>query len=352
MPATVQNRVAVFDTKPYDREFLEPAFHAARLEAHFLRPRLGPDTVRLAEGARAICAFVNDDLSTPVVNSLAAMGVGLIALRCSGFNHVDFKSAYGRIHVTRVPAYSPHAIAEHAVALILALNRKTHRAWFRTRDNNFSIQGLLGFDLHGKTAGIVGTGKIGRVLAGILRGFGMRVLAYDTFPDTAWAAAAGAEYADLDALYREADVISLHCPLTPDTRGMINAGSIARMKRGVMLINTGRGKLIDSKSLLAGLKTGHVGAAGLDVYEEEERYFFEDFSTSGVEDDVLARLMTFPNVLITSHQAFFTREALAHIAATTAQGIRQFFDGTALEDEICYQCCEGTCRRKTEGRCF
>jgi D-lactate dehydrogenase len=280
------------------------------------------------------------------------MGVGLIALRCAGFNNVDFKAAYGRIHVARVPAYSPYAVAEHAVALVLALNRKTHKAWFRTRDSNFSIQGLLGFDMHGKTAGIVGAGRIGRVLAGILRGFGMRVLAHDAVPDPAWAAASGVEFTDVDTLYREADVISLHCPLTPETRSMINAASIAKMKRGVMLINTGRGKLIDSKALLAGLKSGRVGAAGLDVYEEEERYFFEDFSASGVDDDVLARLMTFPNVLITSHQAFFTREALAHIAETTACNIRQFLDGAQLGNEICYQCCEGSCRRKTEGRCF
>lgn len=352
MPPTVQSRVAVFDTKPYDREFLEPAFRAAGIGAQFLRPRLGADTVRLAEGARAVCAFVNDDLSTAVVDQLASMGVGLIALRCAGFNNVDFKAAYGRIHVARVPAYSPYAVAEHAVALVLALNRKTHKAWFRTRDSNFSIQGLLGFDMHGKTAGIVGAGRIGRVLAGILRGFGMRVLAHDAVPDPAWAAASGVEFTDLDTLYREADVISLHCPLTPETRSMINAASIAKMKRGVMLINTGRGKLIDSKALLAGLKSGRVGAAGLDVYEEEERYFFEDFSASGVDDDVLARLMTFPNVLITSHQAFFTREALAHIAETTACNIRQFLDGAQLGNEICYQCCEGSCRRKTEGRCF
>lgn len=330
--------VAVFDTKPYDREFLEPAFRRAGLEGRWLAPRLGPDTVRLAEGVPAVCVFVNDDVSAPVIHALTAMGVRIVALRCAGFNNVDLVAAGGRLTVVRVPAYSPHAVAEHAAALMLALNRKIHRAWLRTRDNNFSIHGLLGFDLYGKTAGLIGLGQIGRVMAQILPGFGMRVLGHDPQPDVAWAARLGVELTDLDRLYAESDVISLHCPLTSETQGLINAAAIARMKRGVMLINTGRGQLIDTRALLAGLKSGRVGAAGLDVYEEEERYFFEDFSASGIDDDRLARLTTFPNVLVTSHQAFFTREAMTAIAETTAKNLRQFFDGRPPENEICHRC--------------
>lgn len=330
--------VAVFDTKPYDREFLEPAFRRAGFEGRWLTPRLGPDTVRLAEGAPAVCVFVNDDVSAPVVEALSGLGVRIVALRCAGFNNVDLVAAGGRLTVVRVPAYSPYAVAEHAVALMLALNRKLHRAWLRTRDNNFSIHGLLGFDLHGKTAGVIGLGQIGRVMARILKGFGMRVLGFDPLPDPEWAARIGVDLVDLDRLYRESDVITLHCPLTPETQGLINAAAIARMKRGVMLINTGRGRLIDTRALLAGLKSGRIGAAGLDVYEEEERYFFEDFSASGIDDDLLARLTTFPNVLITSHQAFFTREAMMAIAETTARNLREFFDGRPPANEICHRC--------------
>lgn len=330
--------VAVFDTKPYDREFLEPAFRRAGFEGRWLTPRLGPDTVRLAEGTPAVCVFVNDDVSAPVVEALSGLGVRIVALRCAGFNNVDLVAAGGRLTVVRVPAYSPYAVAEHAVALMLALNRKLHRAWLRTRDNNFSIHGLLGFDLHGKTAGVIGLGQIGRVMARILKGFGMRVLGFDPRPDPEWAARIGVDLVDLDRLYRESDVITLHCPLTPETQGLINAAAIARMKRGVMLINTGRGRLIDTRALLAGLKSGRIGAAGLDVYEEEERYFFEDFSASGIDDDLLARLTTFPNVLITSHQAFFTREAMVAIAETTARNLREFFDGRPPANEICHRC--------------
>lgn len=329
--------VAVFDTKPYDREFLEPRFQKAGFEGRWLTPRLGPDTVRLAEGAPAVCVFVNDDVSASVIEELSRLGVRLIALRCAGFNHVDLVAAADRITVVRVPAYSPHAVAEHAVALMLALNRKVHRAWLRTRDSNFSIQGLLGFDLHGKTAGLIGLGQIGRVTAEILRGFGMRVLGCDPLIDAAWAERVGVEPTDLNRLFRESDVISLHCPLTPQTQGLINAATISCMKRGVMLINTGRGRLLDTRALLAALKSGRIGAAGLDVYEEEERYFFEDFSASGIDDDVLARLTTFPNVLITSHQAFFTREAMAAIADTTVRNLQQFFEGRPLDNQICHR---------------
>ncbi|MDZ4200223.1 MAG: 2-hydroxyacid dehydrogenase [Kiritimatiellia bacterium] len=343
--------IAIFDTKPYDREFFEAANADFGYTLKFFRPRLNADTVRLAEGFSAVCAFVNDTLSEPVTRELDRLGIRLIALRCAGYNNVDLKSVYNRIHVVRVPAYSPHAVAEHAVALALTLNRKTHKAYSRTRDGNFSLQGLMGFDLHGKTAGIIGTGKIGRIAAGIFRGFGMRVLAYDPFPHPTAAAESGFDYVDLDTLYRESDLLSLHCPLTPETRHLIRKESIAKMKPGVMILNTGRGKLIHTKDLIQGLKSRRIGAAGLDVYEEEETYFFEDFSSELLDDDVLARLLTFPNVLITSHQAFFTKEALDNIARTTLNNIRAFFAGERLENEICYQCDSG-CRRATEGRCF
>jgi D-lactate dehydrogenase len=243
-------------------------------------------------------------------------------------------------------------VAEHAVALMLALNRKVHRAYFRTRDNNFTLDGLMGFDMHGKTVGIIGTGKIGKVAICILKGFGMRVLAYDLMPDAQYARDAGIEYIDLDRIYRESDVISLHCPLTKETYHLVNEASIARMKRGVMIINTGRGMLIDSKALIEGLKTGQVGYAGLDVYEEESDYFFEDFSNKVIADDVLARLLSFNNVLVTAHQGFFTREALSNIATTTLDNIRDFFTEHKLPNEICYKCGAGTCSRKESGKCF
>jgi D-lactate dehydrogenase len=264
--------------------------------------------------------------------------VGIVALRCAGYNNVDFKAASGLIHVVRVPDYSPYAVAEHAMALILGLNRKTHKAYYRTRDGNFSINGLLGFDLHGKTAGVVGTGKIGRCLIRILQGFGMEVLAYDPFPDADYSKASGVQFVSLDTLFAGSDVVSLHCPLTPDTEYLINEQAIAQLKPGVLLVNTGRGKLIHTQALIQGLKSGRIGGAGLDVYEEEENYFFEDFSSEMIDDDVLARLLTFPNVLITSHQAFFTREALHNIATTTLNNLQAFFDGRPLVNEICTNC--------------
>jgi len=335
---TKKTPVAVFDAKPYDREFFEAANARYGFDLHFLPPRLNRETVRLADGFPAVCVFVNDVLDAPVIEALQRGGVQIVALRCAGHNHVDLAAAWGRLRVVRVPAYSPHAVAEHAAALILTLNRKTHRAYYRTRDANFSLQGLMGFDLYGRTAGIVGTGRIGRALAGILRGFGVRVLAHDPSPDETAARAIGFEYAGLDDLYRQSDILSLHCPLTPETRHMIRAETIERMKNGVMLINTGRGKLIKTVDLIRGLKSRKIGAAGLDVYEEEEEYFFEDFSAGGIDDDVLARLMTFPNVLITAHQAFFTRQALEAIADTTLENLRRFFDGEALQNEVCARC--------------
>ena len=336
--------MAFFDTKLYDRESFEKANEAFGYPIHFFRPRLNADTVQLAAGFSVVCVFVNDTLSGPVVLELERLGVRLIALRCAGYNQVDLKTAYDRIRVVRVPFYSPHAVAEHAVALALALNRKTHKAYHRTRDSNFAIQGLMGFDMNGKIAGIVGTGKIGRITARIFRGFGMKVLAYDPFPNAAAAKAEEFHYVDLDTLYSQADILSLHCPLTPETEHMIHRGSIAKMKPGVMLINTGRGKLIRTPDLIQGLKSRHIGSAGLDVYEEEESYFFEDFSSKWVDDDVLARLLTFPNVLITSHQAFFTQEALTQIADITLGNIRAFFQKDPLENQICHRCGASGCR--------
>jgi D-lactate dehydrogenase len=345
-------KIAFFDAKPYDIESFTKVNERFQFEIKYFRSHLSPENAPLCAGHDALCIFVNDSLDAGIADTLAADRIPLVALRSAGYNNVDLKAVYRRIHVVRVPAYSPHAVAEHAVALILSLNRKTHKAYFRTRDNNFNITGLMGFDMFGKTAGIVGTGRIGAIAAGILKGFGMRVLAYDAFPKEALAQEFGFTYTDLDTLYREADVISLHCPLTPETTHLVNAASIEKMKPGVMIINTGRGKLIDTVDLIEGLKRGKIGAAGLDVYEEETEYFFEDFSTSIVGDDVLARLLTFPNVLITSHQGFFTAEALQAIAQTTLENIRLFFEEDKLPNEICYHCTEKDCLRDRTGRCF
>ena len=345
-------KIIFFDAKPYDQEFFDRANAKHGYEIKYIGGRLSADTALLAAGYDAVCAFVNDDLSGPVADILFNKGIRVIGMRCAGYNNVDLKAVFKRIHVARVPAYSPYAVAEHAVALILTLNRKTHKAYNRTRDSNFALGGLLGFDLHGKTAGIIGTGRIGQILAGILKGFGMRVLAFDRFPNTEWAAGAGVEYVTLDELYRQSDVISLHCPLTPETEYMINAASLAQMKSGVMLINTSRGALIQTQDLIESLKNGKVGFAGLDVYEEEDGYFFEDLSDEVLTDDVLARLFTFPNVLVTAHQAFFTKEALSNIAETTLSNLDTFFRGETMVNEICYRCSKDSCPRKENGRCF
>ncbi len=345
-------KIIFFDAKPYDQEFFDRANAKHGYEIKYISNRLSADTAPLAAGYDAVCAFVNDDLSAPVVDILYNNGIRMIAMRCAGYNNVDLKAVFGRIHVGRVPAYSPYAVAEHAVALIMALNRKTHKAYNRTRDSNFALGGLLGFDLHGKTAGIIGTGKIGQVLAGILKGFGLRVLAFDRFPKTDWAAGAGVEYVPLEELYRQSDIISLHCPLTPETEYMINAASLAQMKDGVMLINTSRGALIQTQDLIDALKSGKAGFAGLDVYEEEDGYFFEDRSSEVLTDDVLARLFTFPNVLVTAHQAFFTKEALSNIAETTLSNLDVFFRGESMANEICYRCSKDSCPRQQKGKCF
>jgi D-lactate dehydrogenase len=322
-----RTRVVLFDAKPYDREYFDARL-GQDLAIEYLEPKLGPRTVRLAAGFPIVCAFVNDDLGKEVVERLAGDGVGLIALRCAGFNNVDLQTAARvGISVARVPAYSPYAVAEHAAALMLTLNRRTHRAYNRVREGNFSLAGLVGFDLHGRTAGVIGLGKIGRCFARIAAGFGMNVLAYDAVPDPAAAAALGLGLVSLDEIFERADVISLHAPLTPDTFHLVDGKRVAQMKRGIMLINTSRGALVDAAALIEGLKQGQVGAAGLDVYEEESEYFFEDRSGQVIIDDLLARLMTFPNVLVTSHQAFLTREALGNIADTTLGNIREYLAG-------------------------
>ena len=320
---------AVFDTKPYDREPLVLAADGHPVAWHFLEFRLTRETAPLAADAKAVCVFVNDQLDRPCLEALAAQGVKLVALRCTGFNNVDVAAAKALgLAVTRVPVYSPYAVAEHAVALLLTLNRKIHRAYNRVRELNFSLHGLVGFDLHGKTAGIVGTGKIGRIVAQILRGFGMKVLAYDPFPNREWATAQGVEYVDASSLAGFSDVISLHVPLLPETRHIIRQETIDLMKPGAIVINVSRGALIDTTALIEALKRGKLGGVALDVYEEEEGIFFEDLSGQVLQDDELARLLTFPNVLITSHQAFLTREALADIARTTVANLTALAAGT------------------------
>lgn len=347
-------KLILFDAKPYDQEFFNKINDNPRYgyEIHYITGRLTEDTVALAAGFDCICVFVNDDVNASIINKLYENGIRILALRSAGYNNVDLDAAYKRIHVVRVPAYSPYAIAEHTVALMLSLNRKTHRAYLRTRENNFTINGLLGFDMYQKTAGVIGTGKIGKVAIQILRGFGMRILAFDVYPDHKFAKETGIEYVSLDTIYRESDIITLHCPLTPENVHMINTDTISRMKNGVMIINTGRGKLINTRDLITGLKEKKIGSAGLDVYEEEGDYFFEDFSAEPISDDVLVRLLSFPNVLVTSHQAFFTREAMENITETTLENIRYYFQENKLPNEICYRCSEGKCSRVETGHCF
>lgn len=315
-------RTIVFDTKGYDRESLQRAASADQIDWQFMEYRLTAETAPMAKDARAICIFVNDHADRQCLEILASLGVKHLALRCAGYNGVELAAAAKLgLAVTRVPAYSPYAVAEHAVALLLALNRKIPRAANRVRELNFSLNGLSGFDLHGKTAGILGTGKIGRVAAEILRGFGMRVLAYDVLPSVEWAKKYGVEYTDPRTLARESEVISLHTPLTPETYHIVRRETLELMKPGTILINVSRGALIDTKALIEALKSGHLAGVGLDVYEEEEGVFFEDLSGQVLQDDDLARLLTFPNVLITAHQAFLTREALAEIARVTVANL-------------------------------
>ena len=345
-------KIAFFDSKPYDTDFFNEANKKYGFGIKYFSEILTVDNVLMARGFDAVCCFVNDKIDARVIKTLKRSGVKLIALRSAGYNNVDLKAAHGSLHVVRVPAYSPAAVAEHAVALMLTLNRKTHKAYMRTRESNFSIQGLLGFDMEGKVAGVIGTGRIGKSLIKILRGFGMKVLAYDLHPDKKFAEETGTRYCSLDEIYRKSDVISLNCPLTSDTFHMINKKSISRMKNSVMIINTGRGKLVDTKALIQALKEKKIGSAGLDVYEEESDYFFKDYSSSFIDDDTLARILTFGNVLITSHQAFFTKEALSNIASTTLENINLYFSGGKLPNEICYKCGRKICLKKTKGKCF
>lgn len=313
--------MAFFSTKPYDERYFTEANAGHGHDLFFLEPRLVPETVALASGHEAVCVFVNDVLDRKVLEQLAAEGVHLVALRSAGFNHVDLPVARGLgLTVVRVPAYSPHAVAEHAVGLILALNRRIHRAHMRVREGNFALNGLLGFDLHGKTVGVVGTGHIGTVFAGIMMGFGCRVIAFDPSPSDR-CQEMGVSYVSLATLLGEADIVALHCPLTPETHHLIDEEAVDAMKHGVMLINTSRGALIDTTAVIEGLKSGTIGFLGLDVYEEEGDLFFEDLSDQVITDDVFSRLLTFPNVLVTGHQAFFTAEAMQQIAETTLANI-------------------------------
>jgi D-lactate dehydrogenase len=345
-------RIAFFDTKPYDKASFDTENIDFQYQISYFDSKLSAQTVSLTKGFDVVCAFVNDSLDPTVIDGLIENKIQLIALRCAGYNNVDLKKAYRNIHVVRVPAYSPYAVAEHAVALMLTLNRKTHKAYYRTRDNNFNINGFLGFDMHEKTAGIIGTGKIGQKIISILNGFGMTVSAYDKFPNNKIAQELNFKYTSLDNLYIHSDIISLHCPLNTETHHLINKNAIKKMKTGVMIINTSRGGLIDTKALLENLKDGKIGSAGLDVYEEESEYFFEDFSSQILTDDILARLLTFPNVLITSHQGFFTKEALSNIARTTLSNVKNYFEKDELKNEICYKCDSDSCLKEKEGKCF
>lgn len=324
-------KFAFFDAKPYDKPSFERygAEHGIRFK--FYETRLTEDTVELARGCDGVCTFVNDTLNANVLETLANLGCKYVLLRCAGYNNVDLKAAARcGLRTARVPAYSPYAVAEHAMALLLTSVRRIHKAYLRTRDFNFSLNGMTGFDLHGKTVGVIGTGKIGRVFMDICRGFGMHIIAYDKFP----AADSDISYVSRDELFAQSDIISLHCPLTDETKHMINAETIAQMKKGVVIINTSRGALIDAEALLEGIKARQIGAACLDVYEEETEYFYEDRSGHILNDDVLARLISMPNVIVTSHQAFLTEEALTNIAETTVQNIVQFRDGIPCPNEL------------------
>ncbi len=325
-------RIAFFDAKPYDTPWFDRFGQEVGITFKYLETKLNEDTVELANGFDGVCAFVNDTVNATVIDRLVELDISVVAMRCAGFNNVDMKHARGRIHVVRVPAYSPYAVAEHAMAMLLTSVRRIHKAYIRTKDFNFSLSGLTGFDLHGKTVGIVGTGRIGRVFADICRGFGMHILAYDKNPT----ANSGVEYVSLETLLAKSNIISLHCPLTDETFHLINRETVPHLKRGVIIINTSRGALIDAEALLEGIKSRRIGAACLDVYEEESDIFFEDFSGHIVEDDTLARLISMPNVLVTSHQAFLTEEALANIAETTVTNLVELMRTGCCDNELSY----------------
>lgn len=342
-------KIAFFDAKDYDIESFNKSNNKGQVEISFFETRLAEDTAKLADGYDVVCVFVNDVVNKKVIDILMEKGVKLIALRCAGYNNIDIEYAFGKIHIVRVPAYSPYAVAEHAMALLLTSVRRIHKAFNRTKDFNFSLSGLTGFDLYGKTVGVVGTGKIGRIFIDICRGFGMNVIAYDKFP----AEGSGINYVSIEELWENSDIISFHCPLTDENKHMVNADSIEKMKKGVILLNTSRGALIDSVALLEGIKNRKIGAALLDVYEEESNVFFHDFSDHIVEDDTLARLISMPNVIVTSHQAFLTYEALENIADTTISNIFEFFENDFCGNEICYNCDKiGNCAQTHKEKCF
>lgn len=342
-------KFAFFDTKPYDKPFFEKYGAEKGVEFKYFETKLSEDTVELAHGFDGVCAFVNDTVNAAVIDRLCEMGVTVLALRCAGFNNVDMKYAHGKLHVLRVPAYSPYAVAEHTMALLLTSIRRIHKAYIRSRDFNFSLVGMTGFDLHGKTVGIIGTGKIGRVFLDICKGFGMKVLAYDKFPSKE-IECDNVKYVSLEELFESSDIISLHCPLTDETYHIIDEEALGKCKNGVVLLNTSRGALVDAEALLAGIKSRKVGAACLDVYEEESDLFFEDNSGHILDDDVLARLISMPNVIVTSHQAFLTNEALENIAETTVDNIVTFFKNGQCKNELCYR--SGKAEDCKDGKCF
>lgn len=343
-------KIAFFDTKQYDKNSFEKHAKEKNITVKYYETKLTEDTVYLAKGYDVVCVFVNDTVNSEVIDKLCELGVKLIALRCAGFNNVDVKYAFGKIHVVRVPAYSPYAVAEHTMAMLLTSIRRIHKAYIRTRDFNFSLVNMTGMDLYGKTVGVIGTGRIGQVFINICKGFGMKVLAYDKFPNPTVCDGEKVKYVTLDELFENSDIISLHCPLTDETKHVINEKSLEKCKRGVIILNTSRGALVDSEALLNGIKSRKVGAACLDVYEEESDFFFEDLSGHIMEDDTLARLISMPNVIVTSHQAFLTEEALENIAETTVNNILQIFGEGKCPNEVCFKGgVVGDCKT---GKCF
>ena len=343
-------KFAFFDAKPYDKPSFDRYGESGGIEFKYFETKLNEDTVELAAGFDGVCVFVNDTVNAAVIDRLYELGIQVIALRCAGYNNVDVQHAFGKVHVVRVPAYSPYAVAEHTMAMLLTSIRRIHKAYIRTRDFNFSLSGMTGFDLYGKTVGIIGTGRIGRVFIDICRGFGMRVLAYDKYPAAGLDNGDTVRYVELEELFEKSDIISLHCPLTEETYHVIDREAIARCKKGVVILNTSRGALVDAEALLEGIKSRKIGAACLDVYEEESDFFFEDLSGHIIDDDVLARLISMPNVIVTSHQAFLTEEALSNIAETTVENILTFMKNGTCENELCYRC--GRCEEGRVGRCF
>lgn len=343
-------KIAFFDAKPYDKPAFSEYAEKNGIKIKYFETKLTEDTAELCNGYDGVCVFVNDTVNAAVIDKLESMGVNLIALRCAGFNNVDMKYAYGKVHVVRVPAYSPYAVAEHTMALLLTSIRRIHKAYIRSRDFNFSLQNMTGFDLHGKTVGVIGTGRIGRVFINICRGFGMKVLCYDKFKAEGLDNGDTIKYVTLEELFASSDIISLHCPLTEETYHIVDEKALNTCKKGVVILNTSRGALVDAEALLNGIKERKVGAACLDVYEEESDLFFEDNSGHIMEDDTLARLISMPNVIVTSHQAFLTSEALSNIAETTIQNIIDIKNNGQCQNEVCFKGC-GTedCKDK---KCF